>query len=313
MPWWRKPFTVTLVPHDGSDSVSLTFSGFSLFLTTLVLSILVGLGTFFSLAGFNHTRSDSSEHLRQRITKLQQQNRRYEKLNSSVQTLQKKLRKNANLQQSILKINGFDIRKDPSSTRKSVSITNAENTSMKIDNAQANIKNLIERNKQLKSIRRFVKNRNKVFQHTPVLWPVEGWLSSNYGYRQDPMGGQGRDFHQGVDIAAWRQSPVRAPADGTVIESKYEGGYGNTIKVRHEYGYTTVYGHLNERAVEKGDSVQKGQLIGRVGSTGHSTGSHLHYEIRINGEATNPWPYLVQNYESYQTVKNQEAGTNAGN
>ncbi|MFB6347793.1 MAG: M23 family metallopeptidase [bacterium] len=146
-----------------------------------------------------------------------------------------------------------------------------------------------------------------------MLWPVEGWLSSSYGYRKDPMGGKGKSFHEGVDLAAWYESPVRSPAAGTVEFSGRKGGYGKVVKIRHEYGYTTLYGHLASRTVEEGEQVKKGTLVGRVGSSGHSTGSHLHYEVRINGKAVNPWPYLVQHYDSYKTAKAREASTNVRN
>ncbi len=314
MPWWRKPFTVLVVPHDGSETVSLTIRGLTLFLATFVLSVIVGLGTFFSLYGISNTQTDSSKLLREKIAKLQKQNRQYQKLNRTVQILQKKLHKNTDLQYSILKLNGIKhLARRISEERNVPTLKNVDNTKTKIDKIQKSIQNQINQNNQLESIKRFVKNRNEVLQHTPVLWPVEGWLSSPYGYRQKPMGGQDREFHQGVDLAAWPRSPVRAPAKGTVVQSERKAGYGNTIKIRHEYGYTSLYGHLSERLVEDGTSVVKGQLIGRVGSTGHSTGSHLHYEIRVNGERINPWPYLVQEYESYQSIMDQEALSNAGN
>ncbi|MFB6226853.1 MAG: M23 family metallopeptidase [bacterium] len=127
------------------------------------------------------------------------------------------------------------------------------------------------------------------------------------------MGGKGKSFHEGVDLAAWYESPVRSPAAGTVEFSGRKGGYGKVVKIRHEYGYTTLYGHLASRTVEEGEQVKKGTLVGRVGSSGHSTGSHLHYEVRINGKAVNPWPYLVQHYDSYKTAKAREASTNVRN
>jgi len=158
----------------------------------------------------------------------------------------------------------------------------------------------IRRNQQLKRLKKFVQSRNKVFRHTPTLWPTEGWLSSPYGYRKDPMGGKGKSFHEGVDIAAWQGTPVRATADGKVVFSGRKSGYGNIISIRHEYGYKTLYGHLSKRLVEEGQRVTKGMAVGRVGNTGHSTGSHVHYEILVNGKIIDPWPYLVEQFQSYK-------------
>lgn len=168
---------------------------------------------------------------------------------------------------------------------------------------------LLKRNHRLDKLREFVRSRNKVFRHTPMLWPVEGWLSSPYGYRQDPMGGRGRSFHDGVDVAAWHGSPVRSSADGKVIFVGRKGGYGKVVKIRHEYGYTSLYGHLSRRLVQNGEEVRKGQVIGRVGSSGHSTGSHVHYEVRVNNRPINPWPYLVQHFETYQAYAQLEGGS----
>jgi murein DD-endopeptidase MepM/ murein hydrolase activator NlpD len=315
MPWWQKPFTLILVPHDGSDTVSVTVKGLTVCLISLLLSVAVGIGSFFTLSAFTH---DTSQELRskvkQKLAKLQKQNRRYRRLSKSVSTLQKKLRKTEKLHLSILKLNGLnELAYSSEKKLNSISITNVDNTASKIEKTHKSIRRQIKRNQKLKTIKRFVKNRNEVLEKTPVLWPVDGWLSSSYGMRQDPMGGKGRSFHEGVDLAAWHQSPVRAPADGTVVFSGRKGGYGQTVRIRHEYGYTTLFGHLSERLVEEGDPVTKGRLIGRVGSTGHSTGSHLHYEVRINGKAVNPWPYLVQEYDSFQSVIDQEAISDAGN
>lgn len=133
--------------------------------------------------------------------------------------------------------------------------------------------------------------RAKLASRTPDIWPCQGDISSYYGGRIHPIYGVGR-FHSGCDIAASTGMDIRATAAGTVVASGWMGGYGNAIEIAHGGGLTTLYGHCSELLVGVGASVQKGQVIAKVGSTGASTGPHCHYEVRISGETTDPLPYL---------------------
>jgi murein DD-endopeptidase MepM/ murein hydrolase activator NlpD len=145
---------------------------------------------------------------------------------------------------------------------------------------------------RLTDARSDVARRSSLAAATPSIWPAHGWLSSRVGSRQDPIDG-GRDFHQGLDISADNGTPVYATADGTVRSSGREGGYGNLVVVEHEYGLETRYGHLSRFIVKPGAKVKRGDVIGLVGSTGRSTGSHLHYEVRVNGRLLNPLQLLL--------------------
>jgi murein DD-endopeptidase MepM/ murein hydrolase activator NlpD len=122
-------------------------------------------------------------------------------------------------------------------------------------------------------------------------WPVTGTITSPFGWRSNPFGG-GPEFHQGLDIAAPTGTTVTAAAGGTVIMAQWYGGYGNYILIDHGGGYSTGYGHLSAIYVSTGQSVQRGQAIGAVGSTGQSTGPHLHFEVRIAGKPVDPAPRL---------------------
>ncbi|HZV76578.1 MAG TPA: peptidoglycan DD-metalloendopeptidase family protein [Candidatus Babeliales bacterium] len=122
-------------------------------------------------------------------------------------------------------------------------------------------------------------------------WPVTGTITSPFGWRTNPFGG-GPEFHQGLDIAAPLGTTVTAAAGGTVIMAQWYGGYGNYILIDHGGGYSTGYGHLSAMYVSAGQQVQRGQAIGAVGSTGQSTGPHLHFEIRIAGKPVDPAPRL---------------------
>ncbi len=128
----------------------------------------------------------------------------------------------------------------------------------------------------------------------PSRMPVEGTrLSSDYGMREHPVLG-GRRAHKGVDLAGPIGTPVYATADGVVSMAQWFSSYGKYVQIEHGAALQTRYGHLSSSVVEQGARVKKGQLIGYIGSTGRSTGPHLHYEVRVAGDAVNPIPYMVE-------------------
>ena len=129
--------------------------------------------------------------------------------------------------------------------------------------------------------------------YTPTAWPVDGTLEGGFGGRRNPFGGSGYEFHSGQDIEAAWGAPVVAGASGRVSFVGWQNGYGQLVIVDHGGGLTTRYGHLSHIDVELNQTVSRAQLLGKVGSTGRSTGPHLHYEVRINDEAVNPLPYLL--------------------
>jgi len=126
----------------------------------------------------------------------------------------------------------------------------------------------------------------------PSVWPVNGKLESGVGGRRNPFGGRGYEYHEGQDIDAAYGTPVQAAATGRVIIAGWQRGYGNVVYVDHGTGLSTRYGHLSEIDVSVGQTVTRGQTVGLVGSTGRSTGPHLHYEVRINNQPVDPRPYL---------------------
>ena len=124
-----------------------------------------------------------------------------------------------------------------------------------------------------------------------LAWPVTGVITSPFGWRRSPFGG-GAEFHQGLDIGANMGTTVTAAAAGTIISAGWYGGYGNYILIDHGGHMSTGYGHLSRIFVSNGQQVQRGQAIGAVGSTGASTGPHLHFEVRISGKPVDPTAYL---------------------
>jgi murein DD-endopeptidase MepM/ murein hydrolase activator NlpD len=147
--------------------------------------------------------------------------------------------------------------------------------------------NQLERN--IKAYENILRERG----YTPSVWPVVGKLESGFGGRRNPFGGSSYEFHSGQDIDAQIGDPVVAGASGNVTFVGWQNGYGQLIVIDHGGGLTSRYGHLSHIDVVQGQTVQRAQFIGRVGSTGRSTGPHLHYEIRINDEPVNPLQYLL--------------------
>ena len=130
--------------------------------------------------------------------------------------------------------------------------------------------------------------------NVPSRMPLErATLTSDYGMRTHPVLG-GRRSHKGIDLAAPSGTPVYASADGVVGKAEWFSSYGNYIQIEHGGEMETRYAHLSGYAVAAGEQVRKGQLIGYVGTTGRSTGPHLHYEVRVAGEAVDPTPYMVE-------------------
>jgi len=138
--------------------------------------------------------------------------------------------------------------------------------------------------------------RMRLLASTPNTMPLRGWFSHGFGWRKDPFDSS-RQFHRGIDIVADHGTPIQAPADGVVSRAVRVSDYGKTIDISHGYGYVTRYAHLSETLVRPGQRVRRGDVVGKVGSTGRSTGPHLHYEVFRDGRRVNPWKYLGQKGE----------------
>jgi len=151
-------------------------------------------------------------------------------------------------------------------------------------------------NESLEYIYGEVTSRRELLDHTPSIKPCEGYISRGFGMKRDPFTGW-MQFHQGIDLAAARGTPVYAPAHGKVVFTGWYGALGKVVKVDHGHGYRTIFGHLNSIKARKGQQVKRGQMIGGMGSTGYSTGPHLHYEVHYHGHPTNPTRFIYSSTE----------------
>jgi murein DD-endopeptidase MepM/ murein hydrolase activator NlpD len=146
---------------------------------------------------------------------------------------------------------------------------------------------------EARALKSYFEDQQALLASAPSIWPVRGWVTSDFSVRLDPYTGE-RMMHEGIDVAAGIGTPVRAPADGTVVFAGLEGGYGHVLVLDHGYGLKTRYGHLSRIDVKVGEKVKRGEYIAAVGNTGRSTGPHLHYEVRVNGVADNPRKFILE-------------------
>ncbi len=135
--------------------------------------------------------------------------------------------------------------------------------------------------------------RSELLGAAPSIWPAQGALSATFGKREDPFGRGGTEAHSGLDISGDRGQPVFATAGGVVESTGWNGDYGNMVTVNHAFGLVTRYAHLSTMFVRPGDRVERGQTIGQIGTTGRTTGPHLHYELLVNGQLADPLPLLT--------------------
>ena len=149
----------------------------------------------------------------------------------------------------------------------------------------------VSREQSFANLLAYLQEKKSLLASTPSVWPVLGWVTSEFGMRISPFGGD-REFHKAIDIATRIGKPVQAPADGIVAEVAYQHDVGQMVRIDHGHGISTFYGHLSKAVVRAGATVHKGDRIGYVGNTGRSTGSHLHYAVMLNGVLVNPRKYL---------------------
>ena len=156
---------------------------------------------------------------------------------------------------------------------------------------QLNVEARLEEVRQQEIMHTLRSNKN-ILEATPSIWPTSGWVTSGFAWRTSPFTGK-REFHKGIDISAPRGTPIYAPARGLITFSGRDGSYGLSVHLKHNSSLTTRYAHMYRVAVKNGKEVTRGELIGYVGSTGRSTGPHLHYEVRLNGVPVNPKRYIL--------------------
>jgi len=150
----------------------------------------------------------------------------------------------------------------------------------------------VSREDSLSELEKLLQTKKEMLVHTPSVWPVQGWVTSGFGFRTNPFTGL-TQMHEGLDISNRLGTPVIAPADGIVSATGKDFSYGNVVVISHGFGVTTHFYHLSKILVSAGQKMRRGDKIAEVGTTGKSTGPHLHYEVKVNGIPVNPARYIL--------------------
>lgn len=287
----KREYTLKIIPHQGGNvrSLRLPMKTIKYGMATICTSAILFIGAFcYSTYNASLLQKDQAEldELRQ-VNNIQQT--QILQLAKKAATLQEDMNKLDELEGELrqLTATGNNGQDKPSHDGQGGPMIkpNVENINETLVNLEQNIK---VRKANLEALKANIVSQQARIAVTPSIWPANGEVSSRYGLRWG-----GSDFHPGIDIAADMGTPVVATADGVVVESGWNsGGYGNLVEIDHGNGIHTLYGHNSQIAVSIGTTVRKGQVISYVGSTGFSTGPHVHYEVRVNGKAVNPERYM---------------------
>ena len=282
--------TIIFVPHARAKFRKLKVSHRLLFSLVSLVSTSLCLSTFFSVQYFT---SLSQTH---ELSKLRRENRELQTANEqfgkSVESLRTQLRTVEDRTRKLAIIAGITTL-DEASQGGSGGLRNDELTGSPyrddVDKMSFRSHRL---NKDLSALEEKFVAQSRMLSSTPSIAPVRGILTDGFGGRSDPFTGEPGQ-HNAIDISSAVGQPIRSPADGIVVKAEWANGYGNVIYISHGYGYSTRYGHLSSFAVRPGARVKRGDVIGYVGSTGRSTGPHLHYEVRVNNNPVNPLEYIL--------------------
>jgi len=298
----KREYTVMIVPHHSQKvrRIRIPILAVKYSIAVLCLVIVLMVGSFFE---YRHTINIASTQ-KAELEFLQQNN------GDQTTKIEQLARTTASLQADMERLNSLDVEirhivNNEATTntsraglvRPSVNYTGQGGPQVQsdltiINNVVYELQSAIKvREESLIELKHQLLAQQARLASTPSIWPTNGDITSRFGWRGSPFGG-GSDYHPGIDIANNSGTIIVATADGEVVQSDYDGGYGNMVQIDHGNGIKTLYGHNSQIIVHTGQSVKKGQPIAYMGSTGYSTGSHCHYEIRVHGTAVDPASFL---------------------
>ncbi len=294
--YFKKKITFMLVPHDGGKSVQIKLNLFAIHALVLLFGgVLFWAATLITQDVNYHLAQLTEQRFRTNMQEILEELKTNRALLSRMASVDTQFRKLLKLgdRKKVLELNGMGGPTEEDSARFSQMLQEQNDqlmdkitNSLKLTNQQAS-----QQEASFKEISVFLDKQRSILSSTPSMWPVKGWITSGFGKRASPLTGEpGR--HMGVDIANETNTPVRVTADGIVTYAGWQVGYGRMVVVEHGYGYSTRYGHCSRIDVKVGDEVKRGQVLGYMGSTGRSTGSHVHYEVRLHGMPVDPEKYL---------------------
>ena len=295
-----RQLTVMLIPHNNVKPIRLSFS--VAFLITLVMG-WTGLTLWSGFIASRHVdywRAKTDEQiLRGKVWYISQEMRKSREYLDRVRETEIALQNLLNMKtrKAIVEsdnhamggptnIDGRDVTNILAGYRRSL---NLEEMNVQLQSVNKAGSDLVS---NFGDISNYIKDQREIFRATPMGWPAEGRLTSAFGRRHDPFQDTEGEFHNGLDIANSLGTPIRATADGVIRVASWQGGYGRLLVVDHARGFRTYFGHNSQLLVKPGDTVKRGQLVAYMGTSGHSTGYHLHYEVWQNGRPVNPMKFV---------------------
>jgi len=305
-----KNFSFIFVSNTGSVVRQLTFSkGFLVCLFILFASFLSYSGyfaydyfhlknIFLDAADLNTQMSDQNEVIYNQRKQIQRFAGEINSLKSDLLALndfERKIRIIANLEKPAEKDSLFGVGGSiPEDLETNIDVEERHNGLLRDMHEQmSQLKTAsTNQNEGFESLYKYLEDQRNLLASTPAISPTDGWVTSRFGYRLSPFTGK-REFHKGLDIGARKKSPIVATANGVVTFVGNKGLLGRVITIDHGHGIVTRFGHINKALKKRGDTVKRGETIALVGNTGRSTGSHVHYEIRLNGIPVNPKKYIL--------------------
>ena len=282
--------TIIFVPHARAKFRKLKVSHRLLFSLVSVVTSSLCLSTFFSVQYFTSlSQTHELSQLRHENKELQTANEQFSK---SVESLRGQLRTVEDRTRKLAIYAGISSLDDSAQG----GVGGLRPTDLGDNPYRDDVDKMAFRSRRIESdlsvLEQKLVAQSQLLASTPSIAPVRGILTDGFGGRSDPFTGE-QGTHNAIDISSAVGQPVRAPADGIVVKAEWANGYGNVIYISHGYGYSTRYGHLSAYAVKPGAHVKRGDIIAYVGSTGRSTGPHLHYEVRLNNNPVNPLEFIL--------------------
>jgi len=288
----KENFTLIIIPNSARRTINFKIN------YKAVLIVIITIASFllsFGYLGYKYYVSKSDfANLSKIKEESQSKDKTIEKLNQEMERLRQYQQEIEQKQEQIKKLMGIESSVTTES-RNQFSGQGGEDIIIPDDAPAMNkisLDNIKTTNMELDEMLKLAEAKQEYYRHIPNQWPARGEISSPYGKRKSPFGGNSNSFHDGIDIANQAGTPIVAAADGTVIFAGYMPVYGNTILIRHSDSFTTKYGHNSVLLVKEGEEVRKGQIIAEMGNTGRSTGPHSHFSIYKDGQTIDPLLYL---------------------
>jgi len=301
--------TFMFIPESQSNVKSYRipawFPGFAA--VSIILIVIISAACFSTLSSLRFQYKISKEEIGELTAINNSQKVEIEKLQKSSEEVQKQLEENSKVLDEVKQSVGIaPSSSDKNAEKPAVPKDNSHAASPKentnpdmsgkmagIEVAFASLADKIAAQKQvINESMGSIKSKLAYLMAKPSIMPVTASITAGFGYRKNPFTSRGTEFHSGIDFAASYGQTVSATGDGIVLFSGWNAGYGKMIIISHGYGITTLYAHNSKLLVKQGDKVKKGQAISKAGNTGRSTGTHLHYEIKLNGKSVDPSKYF---------------------